>query len=192
MRTFLELSDDWYHVLTAMATMPTFRTNLPKIVLFAVFGLWLPWQKGTSFLDSTILGAYACLGVIFAAPQAASGVGVFRSVRDGLVLSWAMLLSGIAVVFLSRTVALGPDLQTLAETGLFGLALSTAGSAMVAFTAAKASPAAAKTLARVLLLVLLGLFYFRAGWLPEVALSAAAICSGIAGIFLLLLQRARA
>ena len=46
--------------------------SLPIYVLvIGVFGVFLPWQKGRDFLDSVILGAYACLGVVFAAPAAA-------------------------------------------------------------------------------------------------------------------------
>jgi hypothetical protein len=168
--------------------MVMLRKFWPQVVLFSVFGVWLPWQKGISFLDSVILGAYACLGVIFAAPLTASGISVFKSVRAGVGISWAMLLSGIAVVYSTRTVFVGPDLQTLAESGLFGLALSTAASAIVAFTGAKSSLGTAKIVARLLLLGLLALFFFRSGWLPEVALMGAAICAGIAAIFLLLLR----
>ncbi len=168
--------------------MPSPRTRLPQVVLFLVFALWLPWVKGTSFLDSTILGAYACLGVVFAAPQAASGISVFKSVRNGLLLSWAMLASGVAVIYFTRRVVVGPDLLTLAEIGLFGLTLSLAASAAVAFTAARVSESAAKVVARLLLLVLLGLFYLRSGWLPDVALTGAVLCSGIAAVFLFLLR----
>ncbi|MEO5923548.1 MAG: hypothetical protein ABIR70_06955 [Bryobacteraceae bacterium] len=155
------------------------------------FALWLPWQKGVSFLDSTVLGAYACLGVVFAAPRVASGISVFKAVRDGFLMSWAMLVTAVALIYFTRTVVVGPDFQTLGEIGVFGLALSAAGSSIVAFTAARASVGTAKLMARLLLLGLLGLFYFRSGWLPEVALIAAGICSGIAAIFLFLLRRAR-
>jgi hypothetical protein len=127
--------------------------------------------------------------VIFAAPQAASGISVVKAVRNGAVLSWSLLAIGVAVVFFTRTGVVGPDLRTLAESGLFGVALSSAASAVVAFAAAKGSPASAKRLARLLLLGLLTLFYFRAGWLPEVALMGAAICAGVAAVFLLLLRR---
>ncbi len=168
--------------------MPTLRTISIQVVLFAVFGLWLPWQKGIGFLDSVILGAYACLGVAFAAPMAASGISVFKALREGVALSWAMLAAGILVVYLTRTVAVGPDLRTLAETALFGVTLSAAASSIVTFTAAKTSAGNAKLLARLLLLALLGLFYLRSGWLPEVALLGAAICAGIAAVFLILFR----
>jgi hypothetical protein len=169
--------------------MANLTSRLVQVVLFSGFALWLPWIKGISFLEPVVLGAYASLGVFFAAPQAASGISVFRAVRNGLVLSWAMLVTGVAVVYFTKTVVVGPDLRTLGECGLFGLALSLAASSIVAVTAARASVAKARILARGLTLVLLGLFYFWAGWLPEVALMGAAVCSGIAVIFLLLLRR---
>src|SRR5262245_14842024 len=47
------------------------RTVLIHVALLAVFGVFLPWQKGLDFLDSVITTAYASLGVLFAAPAAA-------------------------------------------------------------------------------------------------------------------------
>jgi len=157
--------------------------------LFFVFALWLPWQKGISFLDPVVLGAYASLGVVFAAPAVASGISVFKAVRDGLGLSWAMLSIGIATVYFTRTVVVGPNLESLAECGLFGLALSAAVSSIVAFTAARTTASNAKIVARLLLLALLALFFFQSGWLPDVALLGAAVGAGIAAICLLLLRR---
>ncbi len=169
--------------------MPSFRTILPPLLLLGVFGLWLPLQKGVSFLDPMVLGAYACLGVVFSAPSVAAGGSVPASVRNGFLMSWAMLLCGTATIYLSRTVPFGPNLVSLAECGLFGLALSAAASMIVALTAKRASPAAAKVVARLLLLALLALFYFWSGWLTEVALMGAAISAGIAALFALLLRR---
>jgi hypothetical protein len=169
--------------------MTSFRTILPQLLLLGIFGLWLPLQKGISFLDPMILGAYACLGVVFSAPSVASGAPVSSSVRNGLLLSWLMLLCGIAAIYLTRTVPFGPNLASLAECGLFGVALSTAASLVVAFTAKRASPGTAKVVARLLLLALLAVFYFWSGWLTEVALMGAAISAGVAGLFALLLRR---
>jgi hypothetical protein len=165
------------------------RQYFAQVVLFAVFAVWLPLQKGLSFLDPVALGAYASLGVIFAAPAAASGVPVFRAVRNGLALSWAMLLIGAGTVYFSRTVVVGPDLRSLAECGLFGLGLSFAVASIVAFTAGRASVSIAKIVARLLLLSLLALFYFWSGWLPAVAWRGAALCAGIAAVFLILSRR---
>lgn len=163
--------------------MSSLRTILPQVVLLAVFGVWLPLQKGISFLDPVVLGAYACLGVVFSAPAAASGISVFKSVRTGLLMSWGMRLTGVAAIYFTRTVVVGPNLLSLAECGLFGLALSVAACLSVAFTASK-------LVARLLLVSLLALFYFWSGWLPDVALMGAALSAGVAVVFAILLQRA--
>lgn len=107
---------------------------------------------------------------------------MFKAVRNGLLLSWGMLLAGVVVVYMTRSVPVGPNLVSLAECGLFGLALSMATCLAVAF-------AGSKLLARLLLLALLVLFYFWAGWLPDVALIGAAISAGVAGVFAVLLRR---
>ena len=161
--------------------MLSLRSILPQVVLFAVFGVWLPFQKGISFLDPVVLGAYACLGVVFSAPAAASGNSVFKSVRTGLLISWGMLLTGVGTIYTTRSVVVGPNVVSLAECGLFGLALSAAVCGIVTFTASK-------WVARLLLLSLLALFYFWSGWLPDVALMGAALSAGIAAVFALLLR----
>ena len=114
---------------------------------------------------------------------------MFKAVRNGLLLSWAMLLAGVATIYMTRPVPVGPNLLSLAECGLFGLALSAAVSLIVAFTASRASVNAAKIVARLLLLALLALFYFWSGWLTDVALIGAALCAGIAVAFAILLRR---
>jgi hypothetical protein len=164
--------------------MPSLPAVLPQVILFAVFGVWLPLQKGLSFLDPVVLGAYACLGVVFSAPAVASGISVFKAVRTGLLLSWGMLLTGVAAIYLTRPVAVGPNLRSLAECGVFGLTLSITASLIVSATASK-------LVARLLLLCLLALFYFWSGWLPDVAWMGAALSAGIAAVFLILRRRAQ-
>lgn len=161
--------------------MLSFRTVVPQVVLFAVFGVWLPLQKGISFLDPVVLGAYACLGVVFSAPMTATGISVFKSIRTGLLMSWGMLLTGVVAIYAARTVVVGPNLVSLAECGLFGLTLSIAACLIVAYSASR-------LVARLLLLCLLALFYFWSGWLPDVALMGAAVSGGIALVFGMLLR----
>lgn len=169
---------------------PLFRTtNLPHIVLFVAFGLWLPWVKGVGFLDAAVLGAYACLGVVFAAPSAAFNA-IFRPALLGLVWSWGMLLTGIAVVYLTRNVVVGPDFHSLLACAAFGAALTLAVAALVASVASKTSEFVARIVARTILLALLGAFYLYSGWLPDVAWTGAAI-SGVIALLLLLLRARR-
>jgi len=158
------------------------------LLVIGIFGVFLPWQKGGDFLDSVMLGAYACLGVVFAAPAAASGfemkpttqkavARVVISVFYGELIAGAMLLLGIITVYLSRTgrIVVGPDLRSLAECAAFGLTLALAVSMAAVWLAARFSPSAAKNAVRLVFLGLLAAFYLRSGWLPTVALRGAAI-----------------
>lgn len=192
---------DWYHVLKSTATMPPpipsvpSRTKTTQIVLFVVFGLWLPWARGVQFLDSVLLGAYACLGVVFSAPAAAETRTVLRPVLTGLAWSWAMLLSGILLVYATRNVVVGPDIRTVLECSLFGTALSTAVASLVAWIAELSSQGAARLASRIALLAFLAAFFLYSGWLPNIALRGAAISTAASAVILLLrrkVQRTRA
>lgn len=188
---------DWYHDLKSTATMPPpspsapRRTRTTQIVLFLVFAFWLPWAKGVQFLDSVLLGAYACLGVVFAAPMAAESRTVLRPVLTGLALSWALLLLGILVVYATRNVVVGPDLRTVLECAIFGAALSTACASGVAYLAEVTSLSTARLASRFILLALLAAFFLYSGWLPDFALRGAAISTAFAAI-ILFLRRQRA
>jgi len=152
------------------------------LLVIGIFGVFLPWQKGRDFLDSVILGAYACLGVVFAAPAAASGfekvptvqtalARVLISVFYGELLAGAMLMLGITTVYVSRggRIVVGPDLLSLAECAALGLMLSWAVSTAAVWISLRTSPQTAKTVIRLVFLGLLAAFYFRSGWLPAVA-----------------------
>ena len=156
------------------------------LLVIAIFGVFLPWQKGRDFLDSVILGAYACLGVVFAAPAAAPEfekvptiqtalARVLISVFYGELLAGAMLMLGITTVYVSRggRIVVGPDLRSLAECAALGLMLSWAVSTAAVWISLRTSPQTAKTVIRLVFLGLLAAFYFRSGWLPAVALRGA-------------------
>jgi hypothetical protein len=161
--------------------------NLPVYLLvIGIFGVFLPWQKGGDFLDSVILGAYACLGVVFAAPAATPEfekvptvlralARVLISVFYGELLAGAMLMLGITTVYVSRAgrIVVGPDLRSLAECAALGLMLSWAVSTAAVWISLRTSPRTAKTVIRLVFLGLLAAFYFRSGWLPSVALRGA-------------------
>ncbi len=163
--------------------------SLPLYVLvIGVFGVVLPWQKGRDFLDSVILGAYACLGVVFAAPVAAAEFERFPDVQKALarvvisvfygeLVAAAMLILGIATVYVSRggRIVVGPDFRSLAECAALGFTLSSAVSTAAVWLSLKISPRAAKIVVRLVFLALLAAFYLRSGWLPAVAMSGAGI-----------------
>src|SRR5438876_6059194 len=85
------------------------------LLVIGVFGVFLPWQKGRDFLDSVMLGAYVCLGVVFAAPAAAAEfekipttekalARIAISVLYGELVAVAMLLLGMITVYESVAV----------------------------------------------------------------------------------------
>lgn len=156
------------------------------LLVIGIFGGFLPWEKGRDFLDSVILGAYACLGVVFAAPAAAPEfervptvqralARVLTSVFYGELLAGAMLMLGITTVYVSHggRIVVGPDLQSLVECAVLGLMLSWAVCTAAVWISLRTSPQTAKTVIRLLFLGLLAALYFRSGWLPAVALRGA-------------------
>ena len=163
--------------------------SLPLYLLvIGVFGVFLPWQRGRDFLDSVILGAYACLGVVFAAPAAAPEFEKHPSVQTALsrvaisvfygeLVAGTMLTLGITTVYVAHggRIVVGPDLRSLAECAALGLALSWAVSTATVWISIRTSPSAAKAAVRLVFLALLAAFYFRSGWLPTVALRGAGI-----------------
>src|SRR5262249_4732664 len=116
-----------------------FRTILTHVAVIGLVGIFLPWTKGTGFLDRVILGAYACLGVVFAAPAAAGtfegsltverALGrIVSSVFYGELMAAAISCAGILTVYATHhwQIFVGPDLQSLAQCAVFGFALSLA------------------------------------------------------------------
>ncbi len=100
-----------------------------------------------------------------------------------------MLISGILIVYATRNVVVGPDLQTVFECGIFGAALSIAAAALVAWISQVASESYARLAARLILLALLAAFFLYSRFLPDVALEGALIAAAVAALFLLLRRR---
>lgn len=172
------------------------KTALAYLLLIGVFGIVLPWVKGRDFLDSVILGAYASLGVVFAAPaagsefeQAPSAARVLArvaiSVVYGELLAAMLVLLGLAAVYLSHggRIVVGPDLRALGECALLGVSLSLAFSAAAAWASLRFSPGVARRSIRLLFLGLLAAFYLRSGWLPAIALRGAGLALLLSAVF---------
>jgi hypothetical protein len=182
----------------------TLRSILLHLALLVAFGIWLPRLKGLDFLDSEVLGAYACLGLIFAGPAAAQVFSegfpsfgqaiarVFVSMLYGEVVVAALLGAGIGTVYLTRRGAYvpTPDWETLARCAAFGLGASAMLASMAAWLTVQFSRTIAMTCLRLAFFGLLVLFYYRGRWLPDVGLMGAAACFALAGVFLVLLRRA--
>jgi hypothetical protein len=177
------------------------RSLLVYLLVVGIFGVFLPWQRGRDFLDSVILGAYACLGVVFAAPAAAPTFETFPTIQEALarvvisvfygeLVAGAILALGITTVYVSHAgrVVVGPDLQSLGECAALGLMLSLAVSMAAVCVSVRVSPRAAKAVVRLVFLGLLAAFYLRSGWLPAVALRGAGIALLASILFLLALR----
>jgi hypothetical protein len=176
-----------------------YRVILVHVALVAVFGVFLPWMKGIDFLDSVMTAAYACLGVLFAAPAAAQAFAdehprsmttavacIAIAVLYGEFLTFVILLAGFMTVYLTHPgFMLAPDLSTLALAGAFGLTASTALAAIAGWITLRFSAGVARLALRGVFLTLLVLFFYRYRWLPAVAGTAAVISTSIATIAIL-------
>jgi hypothetical protein len=170
-------------------------------VLLIAFGVFLPWRKGLDFFDPSLLSAYACLGIVFAGPAAAQA---FENKPDsfGQALAWiavatgfgegiaiAMLACGLLTVRLTLPfLAFGPDVFLLADSLLLGLAASFALASLAAWIALRFSSGTARTLLRIVLLLLVVAFFLESRSLPQVALTGAIIAAGAAIVFLFLVK----
>lgn len=148
-----------------------------------------------------MVGAYACLGGLFAAPAAVRAFArewppswrsaLARAAKaaaygEGIALS--MLVLAVATVNVSRRGRLRlPELDTLAETGLLGVGLTVAFVLVTGWFTLRFSADAARRAARLGFLLLAAAFYYGSARLPEVALRGAALAGSVAlvGCFLL-------
>lgn len=169
----------------------------------AVFGVLIPWWKGVDFFDPVITAAYACMGIIFAAPAAAQAFSgerpqsmqaalrkAARAVLYGESLAAIFLIVGIATVSLTHGPRLLlPELDVLGETAVLGLAGSIAVAGLAGWVTLRFSARAARMLMRLIFLSLLIAFFYSARRLPDVALTGAAYCVAMAALAALLLRR---
>jgi len=174
------------------------------LALLAAFGVWIPQLKGLDFLDTQILAAYMCLGLLFAPPAAAQAFpegipstfkqGASRIVAGVLYGETIMALlvgGGIATVYLGHrgSYVPQPDWETLAKCALFGLAASTMLASLAGLVAARFSKGAALICLRLALFGLLVVFYYWGRWLPDVGVTATAACFAVAGLLIGLLAK---
>jgi hypothetical protein len=173
------------------------------LVLVAIFGVLIPWWKGIDFFDPVITAAYACMGVLFAAPATAQAFSVSRpqSMREAYLrtgkavfygegLALAFLVAGTATVSLTHGARLRlPELDVLGETAVLGMAASLAFASLAGWATLRFSAAAARHAMRILFLSLLIAFFYYARRLPEVALIGTEICVAIAAATVFLLWK---
>jgi hypothetical protein len=181
------------------------RSILFHLALVVAFGIWIPRLKGVDFLDSQILGAYVCLGLLFAGPATAQAFPegtrssfkqakgrIFAGVLYGEIVTLALTGAGIATVYLTHRGMFipQPDWPTLARCALFGLAASGMLASLAALAAVRFSRPVAMVCLRLVFFGLLILYYFRGQFLTDVGLVAATACLVVAGLFIELLRRA--
>ena len=168
--------------------------------LIAIFGILIPYWKGTDFLDPAVIGAYTCMGALFSGPAAAQAFGVNRPQTmqeayrragkailfgEGLVV--AFLVLGIATVSVDHRRLMLPELDALAETGLLGLAAAIAVAILAGWSALYFSPMVTRLFMRLLFLALLLGFYYNSRRLTDVSIPGIALCAVAAalGVFLM-------
>ncbi len=185
-----------------MFPVSALRVIFVHFAVIAIFGVLIPWRKGLDFLDPVLIGAYSCLGVLFAAPASMISFernrpkslgAVFKqlgkAVGYGEVMALVFLAAGVATVSWSRGRLHLPLLDDLAATALLGLMLSIGTSLFAAWLTLHSSATSARAAIRFVLLLLIGIFFFGSMRLPDIALSAAAVMAIIAGLLIFLLRR---
>ena len=187
-----------YHVGTELRL----RTVILHLVLIAIFGVFLPLRKGVGFLEPIMITAYACLGVLFAAPAAASafskgrpqtmreaGVRAAKAVGYGEGLALVMLIAGVVSVSVAQGRALYPELDVLGEGVLLGLAASTALALFSGWMTLRFSAAWARVGMRLVFMGLLILFVLQGSRLPEIWLRGVELSVALSALMVILLRR---
>ncbi|HEY4361035.1 MAG TPA: hypothetical protein VGN17_08705 [Bryobacteraceae bacterium] len=182
------------------------RQILTYAFLLLIFGFAVPEWKGLGFLDPALLGAYACMGMVFAGPAAAQafekapgsvGDGLRRiglAVAFGEGITVALLGCGLATLYIthSKMLVFPPDLTGLVLPLAMGLGLSLAVASMAGWVAVQYSASSAKVALRAVFIGLLLAFFLRGNWLPQVLGQGTVITLAVACVFLgLLMQRLR-
>jgi hypothetical protein len=173
------------------------------ILVVGTFGIFLPWLKGIDFLDPLMIAAYACLGILFAAPAAAQAFAVDRPTSTaeilarvaaaaiyGEVMVIAILMPAFATVYLTHPyLPVAPDVPGLLKANAFGIAASVAMGAIAGWVTMRFSAGAARAMMRAIFLGLLVLFFFYSRWLPDVVGIGAVVALIVAAVALTGLRR---
>jgi hypothetical protein len=179
------------------------RTILLHLALILTFGIVLPLRKGIGFLDPVITSAYACMGVIFAAPAAAMqfGKGRPQTLKEAFTraaqaagygegLALILLAAGVATVNLGRNGHWRwPEIDTLAGTAWLGLIATITMALLAGWLTMRFSARAAQNGMRILLVVLLLAFLFHSQGLPDVVWPGSVLCAALAAVTIYLLHR---
>jgi len=178
------------------------RAVILHLVLIAIFGVFLPLRKGLGFLEPIMITAYACLGVLFAAPAAAKAFSKGRpqSMREAAVraakavgygegLALVMLIAGVTSVSVAHGRALYPELDVLGEGAALGLAASTALALSSGWMTLRFSAAWARVGMRLIFMGFLILFVLQGSRLPDIPLRGVELSVALSALMVILLRR---
>jgi hypothetical protein len=161
-------------------------------------------MKGADFFDSQVLGAYACLGLIFAGPAVAEALPdnaspsfdqakarILVSVVYGEVVALALLGIGIATVYFSNRGAFlpSPDWSSVAKSALLGLGATAMLGSLAALLTVRFSRRIATFSLRAIFFGLLVLYIYYGQSLPEVSLTGGVICLALTALLIALLRK---
>lgn len=188
-----------------LSRVGSLRSIFLHLALLAAFGFWIPRLKGLDFFDPEVLGAYACLGLLFAGPAAAqsftdgvpssfqqAGARIFVGVLYGEGVVVALLGSSFATIYgtyRGRFVPT-PDWESLAKVALCGLAASIMLASLAALVAVRFSRRWAMLSLRLVFFGLLILFFYYGQSLPDLGFTATAACLAVSAVEIELLRRA--
>ena len=183
-------------------TEPFLRVVFLQLVVIVILGVLLPLRNGLGFQDPVMISAYACLGVLFAAPAAAVAFSKGRpqtmreafwrtakAVGHGEGLAVIILMAGVVTVSVREGRLLLPELDVLGEAGLLGLFGSIALALLAGWMTLRFSAGAARYGMRAIFLGLLLLFLFQAQRLPDVPLRGVELSVALSALMVILLRR---
>jgi len=181
-----------------------FRSILLHFALLVAFGIFVPRMKGLDFLDSRVLAAYACLGLIFSAPATAqafegsaapsfaeAGARIVISVAYGEIVALALLGGGMATIYVTNRghYVPTPDWPSVGKSILFGFGAAAMLASIAAWLTLRFSRKIAMICLRLAFFGALVLFYYKGQSLPDVGMAWVVACIAFAGIFLTLVKK---
>ena len=149
-----------------------------------------------------MITAYACLGVLFAAPAAAksfsmsrpqtmreAGVRAAKAVGYGEGMALAMLIAGVVTVSVAQGRALFPELDVLGLGAALGVAASTALALFSGWMTLRFSAAWARVGMRLVFMGFLIVFVLQGSRLPEIPLRGVELSVALSALMVILLRR---
>lgn len=172
---------------------PPVKTSLVKaavlhVAIIGIFGILVPQRQGMGFFDPLFIAAYSCLGILFAAPYAASSFArsrpqnmkeaalrILQAVGYGLLMVAAILVAAVITVNSGRRNWRWPELDTLGMSLLFGVCAALACVVLAAWLALRFSPNIARTGVRFVFFAGVVAFFYWPTRLPDIALPGAGL-----------------